>query len=140
MKYTAPYFNFLSNIDCQWSIMPSCLSNNESLKILKTYFCDLQVFSCSFTTILFSPVFGKYIDCTGSKNLFLLGTFIAGVANISFGFLQWVDKTSPFLALSIITRLISAMGEAASSTAIFPITINVSTILRSIFIINILSS
>ena len=74
---------------------------------------------------MFSPIFGKYIEHIGSRNLFLLGTLIAGIANIGFGFLQWIDKAYPFLMLSLIIRIISAMGEAAFFTAIYPLTVEV---------------
>ena len=66
-----------------------------------------------------------HIDCIGSRNLFLLGTLIAGVANIGFGLLQWVEKKYPFLILSIIIRIVCAMGEAAFFTAIYPLIIDV---------------
>ena len=78
---------------------------------------------------MFSPIFGKYIERIGSRNLFLLGTLIAGLANIGFGFLQWVNKTYPFLTLSLAIRIISAMGEAAFFTAVYPLTVDVSSIL-----------
>ena len=81
--------------------------------------------STFFTTVVFSPVFGKYIKRIGSRNLFLLGTFIAGTANIGFGFLQWIDKAYPFLMLSIIIKIISGMGEAAFFTAVYPLTFEV---------------
>ena len=76
---------------------------------------------------MFSPIFGKYIERIGSRNLFLLGTLIAGIGNIAFGFLQWVDQTYPFLTLSLIIRIISAMGEAAFFTAVYPLTVDVSS-------------
>ena len=50
---------------------------------------------------------------------------IAGIANIGFGFLQWIDKAYPFLMLSLIIRIISALGEAAFFTAVYPLTIEV---------------
>jgi len=83
--------------------------------------------SVFFTTIVFSPIFGKYIERIGSRNLFLLGTLIAGIGNIGFGFLQWVDETYPFLTLSLIIRIISAMGEAAFFTAVYPLTVDASS-------------
>ena len=90
------------------------------------YMSVFQVYgSVFFTTIVFSPIFGKYIERIGSRNLFLLGTLIAGIGNIGFGFLQWVDNTYPFLTLSLIIRIISAMGEAAFFTAVYPLTVDV---------------
>ena len=94
----------------------------------------LQVYgSVFFTTIVFSPIFGKYIERIGSRNLFLLGTLIAGIGNIGFGFLQWVDNTYPFLTLSLIIRIISAMGEAAFFTAVYPLTVDVRSFNDSFF-------
>ena len=91
-----------------------------------TWLYLFQVYgSIFFTTIVFSPIFGKYIEHIGSRNLFLLGTLIAGIANIGFGFLQWIDKAYPFLMLSLIIRIISAMGEAAFFTAVYPLTVDV---------------
>ena len=84
---------------------------------------------------MFSPIFGKYIERIGSRNLFLIGTLIAGLANIGFGFLQWVDKTYPFLTLSLTIRIISAMGEAAFFTAIYPLTVNVGSNIFSIYLL-----
>ena len=100
------------------------------------YMSVFQVYgSVFFTTIVFSPIFGKYIERIGSRNLFLLGTLIAGIGNIGFGFLQWVDNTYPFLTLSLIIRIISAMGEAAFFTAVYPLTVDVSSF-NELFITN----
>eukprot|EP00095_Tigriopus_kingsejongensis_P007961 maker-scaffold135_size322082-snap-gene-0.13 protein:Tk07961 transcript:maker-scaffold135_size322082-snap-gene-0.13-mRNA-1 annotation:"mfs-type transporter c6orf192" len=77
--------------------------------------------SVFITSILFSPVFGKYIERIGSRRLFLYGTFVAGAANTIFGFLQWVDERVPFLVLSLLIRIVSAVGEAAFFSAVYPI-------------------
>ncbi len=93
------------------------------------------------TTILFSPIFGKYIHTIGSRNLFLYGTFLAGSSNVLFGFLEYVEETRTFFVLSmairlvfqkaknhsapalifIILRIVSAVGEAAFFCAIYPL-------------------
>ena len=62
--------------------------------------------SAFVTTIVFSPVFGKYIQLIGSRKLFLCGTFLAGAINVLFGFLQWINNPQSFLVLSIIGRII----------------------------------
>ena len=62
-----------------------------------------------------------------------MGTLIAGISNIGFGFLQWVDMTYSFLTLSLIIRIITAMGEAAFFTAIYPLTIDVRSFNNSFF-------
>lgn len=80
------------------------------------------VYGCAFvTTIIFSPIFGKYIETIGSRKLFLYGTFLAGATNILFGFLQWSYDPQIFLALSLSVRIISAIGESAFFSSIYPL-------------------
>ena len=75
----------------------------------------------NFVQILFIPLFGKYLDKLKAYRLFVIGVFICGAANIAFGFLEWVDDMTPFLALSFIIRIISAIGEAAFITSLYPL-------------------
>lgn len=77
--------------------------------------------SVNFVQILFIPLFGKYLDKLKAYRLFVIGVFICGAANIAFGFLEWVDDMTPFLALSFIIRIISAIGEAAFITSLYPL-------------------
>lgn len=77
--------------------------------------------SVFITTIIFSPIFGKYIKCIGSRNLFLYGTFVAGATNILFGFLEWVNHPTAFLVLSFATRVVSAIGESAFFCSVYPL-------------------
>ena len=71
------------------------------------------------TTIVFSPIFGKYLGVLGSRRLFLFGTILAGISHISFGFLEFVYDSTTFLALSFVIRIVSAIGESAFFTAIY---------------------
>ena len=58
------------------------------------------------TTIIFSPIFGKYINSIGSQNLFLYGTFLAGSTNVLFGFLQVTTaRFKHFLESNFKTKL-----------------------------------
>lgn len=77
--------------------------------------------SVFITTIVTSPIFGKYIESIGSRQLFIYGTFLAGVTNVIFGFLQWVDDPLPFLILSLLIRMVSAVGESAFFCAVYPL-------------------
>ena len=82
----------------------------------------VQVYGSVFiTTILTSPIFGKYIEAIESRQLFIYGTFLAGVTNIIFGFLQWVNDPLPFLILSLLIRMVSAVGESAFFCAVYPL-------------------
>ena len=80
---------------------------NGNLQGLSVTQCS-WVYGCAFvTTIVFFPLFGKYIESIGSRKLFLYGTSLAGTTNILFGFLQWIDDPKVFLVLSQIVRIIS---------------------------------
>ena len=89
--------------------------------------CFFQVYGSVFiTTIVFSPIFGKFINSIGSRNLFLYGTFLAGSSNVLFGFLQYVNGSSEFFYLSLAVRIVSAIGESAFFCAIYPLATAVS--------------
>ena len=73
------------------------------------------------STIIFTPIFGKYIDSLGPRKFLIIGCFIVGVGNASFGFLEKVNDTKTFFALSIVIRVITAIGEAAVAPASYPL-------------------
>ena len=77
--------------------------------------------SVFITTIIFTPIFGKYIQTLGARKFLLIGSFIVGVGNISFGFLENVRKKNTFFALSIVIRVITAIGESAVAPAAYPL-------------------
>ena len=80
---------------------------NGSLQGLSVTQCSWVYGSAFVTTIVFSPIFGKYIEVIGSRKLFLYGTFLAGATNVLFGFLQWIEDQNLFLALSLSIRIVS---------------------------------
>jgi len=82
--------------------------------------------SVNFVQILFIPLFGKYLNKLKAHRLFVNGVFICGAANIAFGFLQWV-KGPTFLALSFVIRIVSAIGEAAFLTSLYPLATKTTT-------------
>ena len=77
--------------------------------------------SVFITTIIFTPIVGKYIDILGARKFLIIGCFIVGVGNVSFGFLADVNNTNTFFALSIVIRVITAIGEAAVAPASYPL-------------------
>ena len=82
------------------------------------------VYSVAFLmSLMWSPVFGKYIERIGSRKMFLLGILIAGIGNSGFGFLHWVEGKHAFFGLSLLIRIITSVSEAALHTAISPLTI-----------------
>ena len=82
------------------------------------------VYSVAFLmSLMWSPVFGKYIERIGSRKMFLLGILVAGISTSGFGFLHWVEGKHAFFGLSVIIRIITSVSEAALHTAISPLTI-----------------
>ena len=82
------------------------------------------VYSVAFLMFLmWSPVFGKYIERLGSRKMFLLGILVAGIGTSGFGGLHWVEGKHAFFGLSLLIKIITSVAEAALSTANFPLTI-----------------
>ena len=71
--------------------------------------------------IIFTPVFGKYLKVIGSIRLFTLGVLLSGLTNIIFSFLPIIKSGPVFLAASLFTRSLTAVGEAALNTSVFPL-------------------
>jgi len=71
--------------------------------------------------IIFVPIFGKLITKIGSTRLFIGGVFLAGITNVAFGFLPFIKSGEGFLAVSLIMRSVTAIGEAAMNAAVLPL-------------------
>ena len=94
---------------------------NGSLQGLSVTQCSWVYGSAFVTTIVFSPIFGKYIEVIGSRKLFLYGTFLAGATNVLFGFLQWIEDQNLFLALSLSIRIVSVKVACLLLSTYLPI-------------------
>jgi len=68
--------------------------------------------SAFLATFLFTPLSGIAISRFGVKNMFVIGNIICGLGNIGFGFLDFIETSSPYFWLSVGTRVFSALGEA----------------------------
>lgn len=71
--------------------------------------------------IIFTPVFGKYIKVIGSTKLFIFGVLTSGLTNILFGFLPAIKSGPLFLGASLAMRSVTALGESAMNTAVYPL-------------------
>lgn len=71
--------------------------------------------------IIFTPVLGKCIQRIGSTRLFIFGVVVVGVTNVGFGFLSRIQSGRGFLAASLITRSLMAVGESGIYTAVYPL-------------------
>lgn len=80
------------------------------------------VFASAFVLqIVSTPIFGKYLHKIGSSRLFIIGAIISGVTNIMFGFLPNIKSGNIFLGLSLTIRSMTAVGESAMSTSVYPL-------------------
>ena len=68
-----------------------------------------------------TPICGKYLHVAagGARTFLLTGGFICAVGNISFGFLDRVGDSTAFLALSFVTRIVTAIGEGAIAASAY---------------------
>jgi len=112
----------------------SSFLGGSSLSILAPFYCkEAELHGISITgsgtvfasifvlQIIFTPVFGKYLQIIGSIRLFILGVLLSGLTNIIFGFLPVIESGPVFLTASLVTRSVTAIGEAAINTSVFPL-------------------
>ena len=77
----------------------------------------IVISSVFVTTILVTPVCGKYIQSLGARRFLILGTLIVGLGNAGFGCLQTVSRHIPFFSLSLLIRVLTAVGESCVAPA-----------------------
>lgn len=111
---------------CTFSLLSPFYTEEATQRGLSVTQSGLVYGSVFITTILSSPFFGKYIDKIGSRSMFLGGAFLAGSTNVLFGCLQWVTGTNAFFGLSLAIRFVSALGESAFFSSIYPLVMRVS--------------
>ena len=62
-------------------------------------------------TMIFTPIFGKYIELLGTRWFMIGGAFLVGLGNLSLGFLDGVKDGNTFFGLSIFIRIVTAIGK-----------------------------
>jgi len=107
---------------CSLSILAPFYSKEAELHGISITGSGTVFASIFVLQIIFTPVFGKYLRVIGSIRLFILGVFLTGLTNIIFGFLPVIKSGPVFLAASLFTRSVTAVGEAAINTSVFPLT------------------
>ncbi|XP_023339119.1 MFS-type transporter SLC18B1 isoform X2 [Eurytemora carolleeae] len=81
----------------------------------------LVVGAVFITTVLCTPLCGKFIQKLGAKNLLIIGSIICALGNILFGFIGYVEEQTLFFVLSVLTRIFTAVGEAAITATCYPL-------------------
>ena len=77
--------------------------------------------SVFISSIVFTPIFGKYMQVYGARKTLLFGFVVIAIGNISFGFLEEVKNKTAFFVLSILVRIFTAIGESALAPSSFPL-------------------
>ncbi|XP_041378247.1 MFS-type transporter SLC18B1-like isoform X2 [Gigantopelta aegis] len=76
------------------------------------------IFACfQFTIFVSSPVFGSVVSKVGAKFMLVSGLLVSGSCSVLFGFLEGCQSTNTFIALSLVTRSVEALGSAAFLTS-----------------------
>lgn len=71
--------------------------------------------------LIFSPIVSLLLPKIGRKNFIIIGNIAMILASAGFGLLVYVEDDNSFFYISVLLRVISGFGDAASSTAIFSI-------------------
>ena len=67
-----------------------------------------------------TPTPNLTIICAGS-NLFNYGAILSGLTNVAFAFVPLLPSGPLFLTVSLVIRCVTAVGEAAVFTAVYPL-------------------
>ena len=67
--------------------------------------------------IIFSPLFGKYLEKFGPKNFLILGCILLGLGNGVIGFMEYVSDSTTFISVSIAMRVLAAVGDSMATPA-----------------------
>ena len=72
-----------------------------------------------FANILLTPLFGKYIERLGSRTCLIVGLVFLGLGNGVLGVLEYVSHSTTFIIVSVMLRMVAAVGDSMASPATF---------------------
>jgi len=106
---------------CTLSLLAPFFSNEAEGKGVSVAAAGVVFSSVFVVQIVLTPVLGKYISRLGSSNLFNYGAILSGLTNVAFAFVPLLPSGPLFLAVSLVIRCVTAVGEAAVFTAVYPL-------------------
>uniref|UniRef100_A0A0N5CHV9 MFS domain-containing protein n=1 Tax=Strongyloides papillosus TaxID=174720 RepID=A0A0N5CHV9_STREA len=74
-----------------------------------------------FMMFITTPIMGKYMVLIGSKRMFSGGLLTTAFTALAFGFINYIPAGSLFFWISVMLRVIEAIGDAAFVTSSFAI-------------------
>lgn len=75
--------------------------------------------SVFISTIIFTPICGRYIDTLGARKFLLIGATVCALGNIVFGFLNKINGSMEFFGVSVLVRVVVALGESAMTPSCY---------------------
>uniref|UniRef100_A0A0K0F9X2 MFS-type transporter SLC18B1 (inferred by orthology to a human protein) n=1 Tax=Strongyloides venezuelensis TaxID=75913 RepID=A0A0K0F9X2_STRVS len=74
-----------------------------------------------FMMFITTPIMGKYMVLIGSKRMFSGGLLTTAFTALAFGFINYIPAGSLFFWISVMLRVVEAIGDAAFVTSSFAI-------------------
>ncbi|XP_044742463.1 MFS-type transporter SLC18B1-like isoform X2 [Chrysoperla carnea] len=109
---------------CSMSIMAPFFPREASQKGMNDLTSGFVFSFYAFIMFISSPVFGKILPRVGAKVLFMSGMFLAGICNLIFGLLEFIDNYDLFATCCFVIRGMEALGASAYSTASYVFVVN----------------
>lgn len=103
------------------SIFSPFYTKEATDKGLAVWQSGVVFFSSYMIQTVFMPLFGKFISQIGSRKMFVCGLFLAGLCNLCFGCLRFVEHPSIFFGLSLFILTFSSIGYSAIFSAVYPL-------------------
>ena len=69
--------------------------------------------SVFITTLVFTPIMGRYMGRLGARRFLLAGSTVCALGNLGSGWLDRLNTGTSFFAVSLLVRIITAIGESA---------------------------
>ncbi|XP_018571004.1 MFS-type transporter SLC18B1 [Anoplophora glabripennis] len=108
---------------CSMSIMAPFFPREAAEKGLSDTMSGFVFSFYALIVFITSPIFGKILPKIGAKFLFVLGILIAGISNILFGMLEYIQNYTLFTTFCVLIRGFEALGASAFSTASYVIVV-----------------
>ena len=69
--------------------------------------------SVFITTLVFTPIMGRYMGRLGARKFLLAGSMVCALGNLGSGWLDQIETGTSFFVVSLVVRIITAIGESA---------------------------
>lgn len=109
---------------CSMSIMAPFFPKEAAEKGMSDTMSGFVFSFYALVMFISSPIFGKILPQVGPKFLFMTGIFVAGLCNLLFGTLEYINDYTLFTVFCLLIRGVEALGASAYSTASYVFVVN----------------